>query len=97
MSVYVELIRSTPLIGQLVFICFGLPSLGLKLSPELAAISARVVKLGAYAAEIVRAGIATPPQGQLEAARSPALTEAQALTRVVPRASGRPPTARHCR
>ena len=89
-SVYVELIRNTPFIVQLFFIYFGLPSLGVRLSPELAAIIAMVVNLGAYAAEIVRAGIATTPQGQLEAARSLALTEAQVFTRVVlPPALGR--------
>ncbi len=35
-SVYVELIRNTPFIVQLFFIFFGLPSLGVKLSPEVA-------------------------------------------------------------
>ena len=82
-GVYVEMIRNTPFIVQLFFIYFGLPSLGLKLSPELASIIAMVVNLGAYAAEIVRAGIEGTPQGQLEAARSLAMTEAQVFTRVV--------------
>jgi len=41
------------------------------------------VNLGAYAAEIVRAGIATTPKGQIEAAQSLALTELQVFTRVV--------------
>ena len=54
-GVYVELIRNTPFIVQLFFIYFGLPSLGLRLSPELASIIAMVVNLGAYAAEIARA------------------------------------------
>ena len=89
-ATYVELIRNTPFIVQLFFIYFGLPSLGVKLSPELASVLAMVVNLGAYAAEIVRAGIENTPQGQLEAARSLALTEAQVFTRVVlPPALGR--------
>ena len=89
-SAYVELIRNTPFIVQLFFIFFGLPSLGVKLSPELASVLAMVINLGAYAAEIVRAGIENTPQGQLEAARSLALTEAQVFTRVVlPPALGR--------
>jgi polar amino acid transport system permease protein len=88
--VYVELIRNTPFIVQLFFIYFGLPSLGLKLSPEVASIIAMVVNLGAYAAEIVRAGIENTPKGQIEAARSLALTELQVFTRVVlPPALGR--------
>jgi len=82
-GVYVELIRNTPFIVQLFFIYFGLPSLGLKLSPELASIIAMVVNLGAYAAEIARAGIEGTPRGQFEAARSLALTEWQVITRVV--------------
>jgi len=82
-GVYVELIRNTPFIVQLFFIYFGLPSLGVKLSPEVASIIAMVVNLGAYAAEIARAGIEGTPRGQFEAARSLALTEFQVFTRVV--------------
>jgi len=82
-GVYVELIRNTPFIVQLFFIYFGLPSMGVKLSPEVASIIAMVVNLGAYAAEIARAGIEGTPRGQFEAARSLALTEFQVFTRVV--------------
>ena len=89
-SAYVELIRNTPFIVQLFFLFFGLPGIGVKLSPELASVLAMVVNLGAYAAEIVRAGIATTPKGQIEAAQSLALTELQVFTRVVlPPALGR--------
>ena len=82
-AVYVELVRNTPFIVQLFFIFFGLPSLGVKLTPEAASVIAMVVNLGAYAAEIVRAGIENTPRGQIEAARSLALTELQVFTRVV--------------
>lgn len=82
-GVYVELIRNTPFIVQLFFIFFGLPSLGVKLTPEIASVIAMVVNLGAYAAEIVRAGIANTPRGQFEAARSLAMNEFQVFTRVV--------------
>ncbi len=82
-AVYVELIRNTPFIVQLFFIFFGLPSLGVKLTPELASVIAMVVNLGAYAAEIVRAGIEGTPRGQVEAARSLALSEGQVFVRVV--------------
>ncbi|WP_280151009.1 amino acid ABC transporter permease [Piscinibacter sp. XHJ-5] len=80
---YVELIRNTPFIVQLFFLFFGLPSLGLKLSPELASVLAMVINLGAYAAEIVRAGVAATPRGQVEAALSLALTPRQVFLRVV--------------
>jgi polar amino acid transport system permease protein len=80
---YVEAIRNTPFIVQLFFIFFGLPSLGVRLSPELASVLAMVINLGAYAAEIVRAGIEGTPRGQVEAARSLALNEWQVFVRVV--------------
>lgn len=80
---YVELIRNTPFIVQLFFIFFGLPAMGVRLSPELASVIAMVVNLGAYAAEIVRAGVQATPRGQIEAAISLALTPLQTFTRVV--------------
>ena len=79
----VELVRNTPFIVQLFFVFFGLPSLGLRLSPEGASVLAMVINLGAYAAEIVRAGLDATPRGQVEAARSLALTELQVFWRVV--------------
>jgi polar amino acid transport system permease protein len=82
-AVYVELIRNTPFIVQLFFIFFGLPSLGVKLTPEFASVIAMVINLGAYAAEIVRAGVDSTPRGQVEAGLSVALTRAQVFLRVV--------------
>lgn len=82
-GVYVELIRNTPFIVQLFFLFFGLPSLGVKLSPELASVLAMVINLGAYAAEIVRAGLATTPRGQIEAGQSLALDRWQLFRHVV--------------
>lgn len=80
---YVELVRNTPFIVQLFFIFFGLPAAGVRLSPEVASIIAMVVNLGAYATEIIRAGIEATPRGQIEAALSLALTRAQVFVRVV--------------
>ena len=80
---YVELIRNTPFIVQLFFIFFGLPAAGVKLTPETAAVIAMVANLGAYATEIIRAGIEATPKGQIEAAVSLALTKAQVFLRVV--------------
>jgi polar amino acid transport system permease protein len=82
-AVYVELIRNTPFIVQLFFVFFGLPSLGVRLTPEIASVIAMVINLGAYAAEIARAGIEGTPRGQIEAARSLALSERQVFLRVV--------------
>ena len=80
---YVELIRNTPFIVQLFFLFFGLPSAGVRLSPEVASVLAMVLNLGAYAAEIIRAGVQATPPGQIEAAQSLALNRVQIFTRVV--------------
>ena len=80
---YVELIRNTPFIVQLFFVFFWLPSLGVKLTPEIASVLAMVINLGAYAGEIVRAGLDATPRGQVEAALSLALTRTQAFVHVV--------------
>ena len=80
---YVELIRNTPFIVQLFFIFFGLPAAGFKLSPEVASVIAMVLNLGAYATEIIRAGIEATPRGQIEAAVSLALDKVQVFMRVI--------------
>ncbi|MEY4505664.1 MAG: hypothetical protein RL297_242 [Pseudomonadota bacterium] len=82
-AAYVELIRNTPFIVQLFFIFFGLPALGLRLSPEWSSVIAMVINLGAYSAEIVRAGIQSTPLGQIEAAVSLALSRWQTFVWVV--------------
>ena len=82
-AAYVELIRNTPFIVQLFFLFFGLPALGVRLSPEWSSVIAMVINLGAYSAEIVRAGIQSTPLGQIEAAMSLALTRIQTFVWVV--------------
>jgi polar amino acid transport system permease protein len=80
---YVELIRNTPFIVQLFFIFFGLPAAGYKLSAETASFIAMVINLGAYATEIIRAGLEATPKGQIEAAVSLALSRVQTFVWVV--------------
>ena len=67
---YIEAIRNTPFLVQLLLIYLGLPAFGLRLTPDQAALLAMVVNLGAYATEIVRAGIEAVPHGQVEAGRA---------------------------
>jgi polar amino acid transport system permease protein len=67
---YVELIRNTPFLVQIFIIYFSLPAIGLRFDANTAALIAMVANLGAYATEIVRAGIDAVPQGQIEAARA---------------------------
>ena len=82
-GLYVEGIRNTPFIVQLFFVFFGLPSLGLRLSPAEASVLAMTANLAGYSAEIVRAGIQSIPRGQLEAAASLALSARQSFVHVV--------------
>ena len=67
---YVELFRNTPFLVQIFFIYFGLPGLGLKLNGAEAAVLGLSVSLGAYATEIIRAGLDAVGQGQIEAGLS---------------------------
>jgi polar amino acid transport system permease protein len=80
---YVELIRNTPFIVQLFFVFFGLPSLGIHIDEVQAAILAMTVNLGAYATEIVRAGIGSIPRGQVQAAQALGLHGRQVFRHVV--------------
>ncbi|SOF01515.1 amino acid ABC transporter membrane protein 1, PAAT family [Burkholderia sp. OK233] len=82
-ATYVELIRNTPFIVQLFFIFFGLPSLGIHIDEVQAAILAMTVNLGAYAIEIVRAGIDSIPRGQVQAAQALGLHGRQVFRYVV--------------
>lgn len=80
---YVEAIRNTPLLAQLFFFYFGLAGVGLKLDAVTAAIIAYVVNLGAYATEIVRAGVEAVPKGQTEAAKALGLNGWQVFRLVI--------------
>jgi polar amino acid transport system permease protein len=66
-NIYIELIRNTPFLVQLFFFFFALPALGLRWTAYTAALVAMVINLGAYATEIIRAGIESIPKGQVEA------------------------------
>jgi polar amino acid transport system permease protein len=80
---YVELMRNTPFLIQLFMIFFGLPLLGLRMSGTQAGLLAMTMNLGAYAAEIIRAGVESTHKSQLEAGVSLALTRLQVFRYVV--------------
>ncbi|MCQ9618077.1 amino acid ABC transporter permease [Paenalcaligenes niemegkensis] len=73
-NAYIEVIRNTPFIIQLFVFFFVFPSIGVKLNAHTAALLAMTVNLGAYASEIVRAGIESIPKGQIEAGRALSLS-----------------------
>ena len=82
-DVYVEVIRNTPFLVQIFFIFFGLPAIGISMSPNTAALVALVINVGAYGTEIIRAGIESIPRGQIEAGRALGLTPVQIFRYVV--------------
>ncbi len=82
-DVYVEIIRNTPFLVQIYFIFFGLPALGVRMSPNQAALLALTVNFGAYGTEIIRAGIDSISRGQIEAAQAIGLSWLQVLRFVV--------------
>jgi polar amino acid transport system substrate-binding protein len=82
-TAYIEIIRGTPLLIQLFLIFYGLPHLGIKLSPLVAAILGLGLNYSAYEAENYRAGIQSIPSQQMEAAMALGMTKAQALRHVI--------------
>jgi polar amino acid transport system substrate-binding protein len=80
---YVEVVRGTPLLVQLVLLYFGLPELGITLSPLAAGVLALGLNYAATESENYRAGLMAVPVTQLEAARVLGLSRAQGLRLVV--------------
>jgi polar amino acid transport system permease protein len=80
---YVELMRNTPFLIQLFMIFFGLPLVGIRMSGTAAGLLAMTMNLGAYATEIIRAGVDSTHKSQLEAGVSLALTRLQVFRYVV--------------
>jgi polar amino acid transport system permease protein len=82
-KVYVESIRNTPLLVQIFLVYFGLASLGLNLSAFTVAVAALTINVGAYTAEIMRAGFEAIPRGQIEAAEGLALSRLQIYWHII--------------
>jgi polar amino acid transport system permease protein len=82
-SFYVWATRGTPLLLQIYIVYFALPVVKINLGRVEAALLALSVNAGAYAAEIIRAGIQSIDKGQMEAARSLGMSYGQAMRRVI--------------
>ena len=83
-AVYIETIRGTPLMVQVMFIYFGLPmAAGTRVPPLVAGVTAIALNSGAYIAEIVRGAIQSIDWGQSEAGRSIGLTRFQTVLYVI--------------
>jgi len=82
-TLYVSLVRGTPLIVQVFFVFLALPEFGIVLPAFIAGCLALSFNYGAYMTEIFRAGIQAVPRGQVEAAAALGMTERQTMRRVV--------------
>jgi His/Glu/Gln/Arg/opine family amino acid ABC transporter permease subunit len=80
---YVTLMRGVPLLVTLLFLYYGLPSVGVRLDAFTVAIIALSITSGAYIGEIVRAGIQSIDPGQMRAARSLGMSWARAMRRII--------------
>ena len=80
---YVEVIRNTPLLVQMLLVFLGLPELGVRLSAVQAVVLALSINNGAYIAEIVRGGLQSVARGQLEAAAAIGLSPSVSFVEVV--------------
>jgi polar amino acid transport system permease protein len=88
-GVYIESIRSTPLLVQLYFFYFGLPSLGVMLPEWVTGVMALTLNSGAYYAEIIRSGIQAIDSGQIEAGIASGLSYFQRMRYIIlPQALG---------
>ena len=81
--IYISVIRGTPLLVQLFVIFYGLPSVGITISPWPSAIIAFSLNVGGYAAEVIRAAILSVPKGQWEAGHTIGMSRHQTLVRII--------------
>ena len=64
---FIEVVRNTPFLVQIFVLFFGLPVLGLRMSPTVAAVVALTINGAAYVTEIIRGGLESIAKGQTEA------------------------------
>lgn len=80
---YIEIYRGTPLLIQLFILYYGLPNIGISLSPWAVAFIGLGMNYAAYEAELYRGGILAIPKGQMEAALSLGMSQSLAIRRII--------------
>ena len=81
-TIYVEVIRNTPILVQIMIIYFALPEV-ISFTPFMSAIIALSINSGAYVSEIFRSGILAIDKGQMEAGRSLGLSYFQTMKFII--------------
>lgn len=82
-TVYVEMVRGTPLAFQLFVVYFILPEFGIRINEFWSGVLALAVNYSAYEAEIFRLGLQAVPRGQMEAAVSLGMPRMLAVRRII--------------
>jgi polar amino acid transport system substrate-binding protein len=82
-TAYIEVMRGTPLLIQLLIIFYGLPNIGIRLSPFVASVLGLGLNYAASEAENYRAGLLAVPAGQWQAALALGLTQSKTLRLVI--------------
>lgn len=83
LKIYINLMRGTPLLLQLMFIYFGLPYIGITFQREEAAFIAFIINYAAYFAEIFRGGIQSIDKGQFEAAKILGISKKNTFIKII--------------
>ena len=82
-SFYVDLIRGTPALIQILAIYFGLPYFGIAMPAYVAGIIALGINSGAYISEMIRGALEAMDKGQMEAARGLGMSYSQTMRRIL--------------
>ncbi|WP_323718011.1 amino acid ABC transporter permease [Paracoccus aminovorans] len=80
---YIWFIRGTPALIQIFIVYFGMPQLGIRLSPFTAGVLALGINSGAYVAEIIRSGLSAIPKGQTESALAMGFSQAETMRTII--------------
>jgi His/Glu/Gln/Arg/opine family amino acid ABC transporter permease subunit len=82
-KIYIEVIRGTPLLLQLVYIYYVLPEIGIRLNAFTAGVIGLTLNYSAYISEVYRSGIQAIGRGQHDAAAALGMTGPLAMRRII--------------
>lgn len=80
---YIEVMRGTPLLLQLIYVYYVLPSIGVRLDAFTAGVLALTLNYSAYISEVYRGGIQAIVRGQHDAAAALGMTHGLAMRRII--------------
>ncbi len=82
-GIFVEIIRGTPLMVQILLVYYGSDTFGINMGAFTASLIAVAINSGAYVSEIIRSGIESVDKGQMEAGRSLGLSKKQTMNKII--------------